>query len=421
MNGSSWWARTGRFSSGRFASTGRSTPPRVGRPPRCWSAAPYGLRSPSRGGYDLRRHHAAGTTCVAVAGRVRLPLAVARRVRLPLTITGRVRLPLAIARRVRLPLAIAGRVRLPLTITRRVRLPLAVARRVRLPLAIAGRVRLPLAITRRVRLPLTIARRVRLPLTIAGRVRLPLTITGRVRLPLAIARRVRLPLAVAGRVRLPLTITRRVRLPLTVTRRVRLPLTITRRVRLPLAIAGCVRLGAVALLIRLVVALRASAAASCRRRKRERDADRCEGATLGRSGCRATLDLPSLDPSGCPASGQSRLLTRNGHPALGGHFTKEVRRCPTLPQGPPCSTIGAVRLSFRVRNVTGRFPHAMAAETLLMFQSAQQIIVMRFSTVHREPLSGRKHLETVCYQVIGLLVPVSCTCCHASTSGLSTQ
>ena len=53
---------------------------------------------------------------------------------------------------------------------------------------------------------------------------------------------------------------------------------------------------------------------------------------------------------------------------MGGHFTKEVRRCPTLPQGPPCSTIGAVRLSFRVRNVTGRFPHAMAAETLLMFQ-----------------------------------------------------
>ena len=44
---------------------------------------------------------------------------------------------------------------------------------------------------------------------------------------------------------------------------------------------------------------------------------------------------------------------------------KGVRRCPTLPQGPPCSTIGAVRLSFRVRNVTGRFPHAMAAETLL--------------------------------------------------------
>jgi hypothetical protein len=42
---------------------------------------------------------------------------------------------------------------------------------------------------------------------------------------------------------------------------------------------------------------------------------------------------------------------------------KGVRRCPTLPQGPPCSTIGAESLSFRVRNVTGRFPLAMAAET----------------------------------------------------------
>lgn len=41
-----------------------------------------------------------------------------------------------------------------------------------------------------------------------------------------------------------------------------------------------------------------------------------------------------------------------------------VRRCPTLPQGPPCSTIGAESLSFRVRNVTGRFPLAMAAVTL---------------------------------------------------------
>lgn len=40
-----------------------------------------------------------------------------------------------------------------------------------------------------------------------------------------------------------------------------------------------------------------------------------------------------------------------------------VRRCPTLPQGPPCSTIGAVSLSFRVRNVSGRFPDAMAAVT----------------------------------------------------------
>src|SRR6478735_2625177 len=41
-----------------------------------------------------------------------------------------------------------------------------------------------------------------------------------------------------------------------------------------------------------------------------------------------------------------------------------VRRCPTLPHPPGCSTIGAVGLSFRVRDGTGRFPHAMTAVTL---------------------------------------------------------
>ena len=50
-------------------------------------------------------------------------------------------------------------------------------------------------------------------------------------------------------------------------------------------------------------------------------------------------------------------------------FCNDVRRRSTLPQGPPCSTIDAERLSFRVRNGTGRFPLAMAAETLLSYQS----------------------------------------------------
>src|SRR5690606_31995235 len=50
----------------------------------------------------------------------------------------------------------------------------------------------------------------------------------------------------------------------------------------------------------------------------------------------------------------------------GGSLSQIVRRRPTLPQGPPCSTIGAVRLSFRVRNVTGRFPYAMTTETLMV-------------------------------------------------------
>src|SRR5687767_11331012 len=55
-----------------------------------------------------------------------------------------------------------------------------------------------------------------------------------------------------------------------------------------------------------------------------------------------------------------------GAPArvCGGSTLGVVRRCPTLPHPVGCSTIGAVGLSFRVRNGTGRFPHAMTAVTL---------------------------------------------------------
>ena len=61
--------------------------------------------------------------------------------------------------------------------------------------------------------------------------------------------------------------------------------------------------------------------------------------------------------------GHRRTYFEKGPPASGGHSSMNVRRCPTLPQGLPCSTIGAASLSFRVRNVSGRFPRAMAAET----------------------------------------------------------
>lgn len=39
------------------------------------------------------------------------------------------------------------------------------------------------------------------------------------------------------------------------------------------------------------------------------------------------------------------------------------RQRPSLPQGRPCSTIGAGRLNFRVRNGAGCFPAAMATDT----------------------------------------------------------
>ncbi len=111
---------------------------------------------------------------------------------------------------------------------------------------------------------------------------------------------------------------------------------------------------------------------------------------------------------------------------------KIVRRRPTLPHSRPCSTIGAERLSFRVRNGAGRFPLAMAAETLWRCRGAPAPPVARccevgLPTASREPHSGRvcrpgiAGTAAVCGQALGLLVPVSCTCYQASTSGLSTR
>src|SRR4051794_14533799 len=103
-----------------------------------------------------------------------------------------------------------------------------------------------------------------------------------------------------------------------------------------------------------------------------------------------------------------------------------VRRRPTLPPRPRGSTIGAERLSFRVRNVAGRFPLAMAAVHCEHVEPGG----CRF--VRSEPHSGREFSLSageptqrpgggVCGQALGLLVPVSCTPCGASTSGLSTR
>ena len=77
-----------------------------------------------------------------------------------------------------------------------------------------------------------------------------------------------------------------------------------------------------------------------------------------------------------------------GHPVSGGPHGTDVRRRPTLPRGLPRSTIGADGLSFRVRNGTGRFPVAVAAETLWRCG-------WEFPTVSREPHSGREAIMYV--------------------------
>src|ERR671912_2922491 len=56
-----------------------------------------------------------------------------------------------------------------------------------------------------------------------------------------------------------------------------------------------------------------------------------------------------------------------GPSLVAGALRSVVRRRPTLPPRLQGSTIGAERLSFRVRNGTGRFPLAMTAGTLLRY------------------------------------------------------
>ena len=70
----------------------------------------------------------------------------------------------------------------------------------------------------------------------------------------------------------------------------------------------------------------------------------------------------------------------------GATLFKHVRRRPTLPRGPPRSTIGAEELNFRVRNGTGCFPFAITAETLLRCHRPEGLL----ATVSREPHSGRE-------------------------------
>src|SRR5690606_39802341 len=83
---------------------------------------------------------------------------------------------------------------------------------------------------------------------------------------------------------------------------------------------------------------------------------------------RPGLGTQAAPPSCTTESGARRTESRNSSragpegPAL---LRKYVRRRPTLPQPLGCSTIGAERLNFRVRDGTGCFPFAMAAVTLV--------------------------------------------------------
>ena len=90
----------------------------------------------------------------------------------------------------------------------------------------------------------------------------------------------------------------------------------------------------------------------------------------------------------------------------GAHTNKRiVRRRPTLPHPPECSTIGATGLSYRVRNGTGRFPNAMTTET------TKQPPTKRRRGVECQPHSEREHKKQRRVQVSHR--PISTSQLHA--------
>ena len=103
-----------------------------------------------------------------------------------------------------------------------------------------------------------------------------------------------------------------------------------------------------------------------------------------------------------------------------------LRWCPTLPHPGGCSTIGAVGLSFRVRDGSGRFPHAVTTAGWSTCVTPGGVwgggLVVNLCSGCERVLC----VPLVCWGCfvfsVGQLVPVSLGAhCWASTSGLSTQ
>ena len=115
-------------------------------------------------------------------------------------------------------------------------------------------------------------------------------------------------------------------------------------------------------------------------------------------------------------------------------FVVWLRRFPTLPHPVGCSTIGVVGLSFRVRNVAGRFPNTMTTASLVyplptptcawcarVFWGVCGLDVIRIVVVSTSVSCSPIVLGGFVFSV-GRLVPVGLRAHYcASTSGLSTQ
>ena len=104
----------------------------------------------------------------------------------------------------------------------------------------------------------------------------------------------------------------------------------------------------------------------CRLPERSLPGPRCSGVTgLGNTPCGACW-FALLTDGGWRRVGTQQLVRPPGVLLVeppGAERVVCARWCPTLPHPGGCSTIGAVRLSFRVRDGSGRFPVAVTTET----------------------------------------------------------
>ena len=84
-----------------------------------------------------------------------------------------------------------------------------------------------------------------------------------------------------------------------------------------------------------------------------------------------------------------------------------ARWCPTLPHPGGCSTIGAVRLSFRVRDGSGRFPVAVTTETTTWAVRCGCRLWCGYSVV-RVTAPSQPTLTRACAWCVWLVVRVGC-------------
>ena len=139
----------------------------------------------------------------------------------------------------------------------------------------------------------------------------------------------------------------------------------------------------------------------CRLPERSLPGPRCSGVTgLGNTPCGACW-FALLTDGGWRRVGTQQLVRPPGFSVWSPPGAERVvcaRWCPTLPHPGGCSTIGAVRLSFRVRDGSGRFPVAVTTET-----TTWAVRQCSCDSVIRLPANTHTRMRMLCvWLVVGL-------------------